>query len=85
MQALHPVLEAPDQSISTWFLVLGLFLPRITLLAAYFTHTVPPNTVPVLFDVLGGIFGILPNGNGVKQRPVQTRMVSAWANPLKSH
>jgi hypothetical protein len=56
MQALNPVLEAPNQSISTWFLVLGLFLPRVTLLAAYFTGTVPPNNVPVIFDVLGGIF-----------------------------
>src|SRR5262245_25194684 len=56
MHAVNPVLAAPEQSISTWFLVLGLFLPRVTLLAAYFTHSVPPNNVPVILDVLGGIF-----------------------------
>jgi len=46
----------PSEPISTWFLVLGLFLPRVTLVAAYFTHTVPPNNVPFLLDVLGTIF-----------------------------
>lgn len=51
--------EAPivaSQNISTWFLVLGLFLPRVTLIAAYFTQTVPPNNVPFIFDVLGTLF-----------------------------
>jgi hypothetical protein len=50
------MLEAPvatSQTIGTWFLVLGLFLPRVTLVAAYFTQTMPPNNVPLLFDVLG--------------------------------
>jgi hypothetical protein len=50
------MLEAPvttSQTISMWFLVLGLFLPRVTLAAAYFTQTMPPNNVPFLLDVLG--------------------------------
>jgi hypothetical protein len=34
----------------------GLFLPRVTLIAAFFTHTVPPNNVPFLVDVLGTVF-----------------------------
>jgi hypothetical protein len=53
------ILETPlasSQTISTWFLVLGLFLPRVTLVAAYLTHTVPPNNVPFILDVLGAIF-----------------------------
>jgi hypothetical protein len=40
------MLEAPvarSQTISTWFLVLGLFLPRVTLVAAYFTQTIGVN------------------------------------------
>ncbi len=52
-------LEAPvatTQAIATWFLVLGLFLPRATLVAAYLTHTMPPNNVPFLLDVLGLVF-----------------------------
>ena len=39
------------QDISTWFLVLGLFLPRVTLIAAYLTHSMPPNNVPFILDV----------------------------------
>ena len=53
------ILEAPvatSQTIATWFLVLGLFLPRVTLIAAYFTHTMPPNTVPFMLDALGVVF-----------------------------
>lgn len=53
------MLETPftsSQSISTWFLVLGLFLPRVTLVAAYLTHTVPHNNVPFIFDALGAVF-----------------------------
>src|SRR5215831_5596863 len=46
----------PDTAIATWFLVLALFLPRVTLVAAYWTHTAPPNNVPFLLDVLGTIF-----------------------------
>jgi hypothetical protein len=48
--------ETTHQAIATWFLVLGLFLPRVTLVAAYLTHTVPPNNVPFLVDVLGTVF-----------------------------
>jgi hypothetical protein len=36
--------------------VLGLFLPRVTLVAAWLTHTVPPNNVPFIFDLLGAAF-----------------------------
>lgn len=53
------MLETPlgsSQTIATWFLVLGLFLPRVTLVAAFFSHTVPPNNVPFILDVLGAIF-----------------------------
>jgi hypothetical protein len=46
----------PDAAITTWFLVLGLFLPRVTLVAAYLTHTIPPNNVPFILDMLGAIF-----------------------------
>lgn len=46
----------PDPAITTWFLVLGLFLPRVTLVAAYLTHSVPSNNVPFILDVLGTIF-----------------------------
>jgi hypothetical protein len=48
--------KAANQPIATWFLVLGLFLPRVTLIAAFLTHTVPPNNVPFLVDVLGTVF-----------------------------
>ncbi len=48
--------EAANQPIATWFLVLGLFLPRVTLVAAFLTHTIPPNQVPFLLDVLGAVF-----------------------------
>lgn len=46
----------PDPAMNTWFLVLGLFLPRVTLVGAYLTHTIPPNNVPFILDVLGAIF-----------------------------
>ena len=55
------ILETPaasQQPIETWFLVLGLFLPRVTLVAAYFTYHVPPNDVPFVLDVIGTI--VLP-------------------------
>lgn len=53
------MLETPlgsSQTIATWFLVLGLFLPRVTLVATFLTHTVPPNNVPFILDVLGAVF-----------------------------
>jgi hypothetical protein len=55
---LAQMLEAgtTHQAIAPWFLVLGLFLPRVTLVAAYLTHTVPPNNLPSLVDVLGTVF-----------------------------
>lgn len=54
--ALAMLAERVDHPIATWFLVLGLFLPRVTLFWAFFTHAVPHNTVPTLFDALGTIF-----------------------------
>ena len=48
--------ETTQQAIATWFLVLGLFLPRVTLIGAYLTGTVPPNNVPFLLDALGTVF-----------------------------
>ena len=56
MLGLALAAEAVNQPIATWFLVLGLFLPRVTLVAAFLTHGVPPNKVPFLLDVLGAIF-----------------------------
>jgi hypothetical protein len=52
------MIEAPlaSQGIETWFLVLGLFLPRVTLIAAYLTHSMPRNEVPLLLDALGCVF-----------------------------
>jgi hypothetical protein len=44
--------------IATWFLVLALFVPRITLLIAYLTHGIPPNNIPFIGDVL--LAAILP-------------------------
>jgi hypothetical protein len=51
-------LEAPltSHGIATWFLVLGLFLPRVTLIAAYLTDSMPPNNVPFILDVVGAVF-----------------------------
>jgi len=48
--------EAPNHSVASWFLVLGLFLPRVTLVAAFLNHQVPPNQAPFLVDVLGTMF-----------------------------
>jgi hypothetical protein len=56
MPALALLAERVDHPIAAWFLVLGLFLPRVTLVAAFLTHGVPPNNVPFLLDVLGTIF-----------------------------
>jgi hypothetical protein len=54
MILVTPVVSS--ETIATWFLVLGLFLPRVTLVAAYLTHTVPPNNVPFILDVVGTLF-----------------------------
>ncbi len=37
--------------IAVWFLVLSLFVPRITLLIAYLTHGIPVNNIPFLGDL----------------------------------
>jgi hypothetical protein len=36
--------------IAVWILVLGLFLPRLTLFLAWLVNGYPPNTLPVLLD-----------------------------------
>ena len=56
--ALALLAERVDEPIATWFLVLGLFLPRLTLIGAFLAEAVPPNNVPFLFDALGTL--ILP-------------------------
>jgi len=43
-------------TIETWFLVMSLFLPRITLLIAWLSHGIPPNTVPFVAEVFMTIF-----------------------------
>ena len=42
----------------TWFLVISLFFPRLCLLVAYFSSSIPNNDVPLFFDFLG--FAIVP-------------------------
>jgi hypothetical protein len=42
--------------IETWILVVTLFLPRIALLIAYFSHQIPLNKIPLVGDVLLYIF-----------------------------
>jgi hypothetical protein len=42
--------------IETWLLVLTLFIPRISLLIAYFSHQVPVNNIPFIGDLLLYIF-----------------------------
>lgn len=42
--------------IETWFLFLALFLPRLALLIAYCTGTIPVNTMPFIGDLLLAIF-----------------------------
>ena len=38
------------------FLVLSLFIPRITLIIFYFLHSIPYNNVPFIGDILLTIF-----------------------------
>lgn len=38
------------------FLILSLFLPRITILIYYFSNSIPLNSVPFLGDILLSIF-----------------------------
>ncbi|MDD5361139.1 MAG: hypothetical protein PHN88_03340 [Ignavibacteria bacterium] len=42
--------------MDTLFLVLSLFLPRITLIYCYFTHHIPFNNVPFIGDALLTVF-----------------------------
>jgi len=42
--------------IETWILVLALFLPRITLLIAHFSHQIPQNNIPLVGDILLWVF-----------------------------
>jgi len=42
--------------IETWLLVVTLFLPRIALLIAYFSHQIPLNNIPFIGDLLLYIF-----------------------------
>lgn len=42
--------------IETWLLVVTLFLPRIALLIAYFSHQIPVNKIPFVGDLLLYIF-----------------------------
>jgi hypothetical protein len=38
------------------FLVLSLFIPRITLIIFYFIHAIPVNNIPLIGDALLAIF-----------------------------
>ncbi|RPI17220.1 MAG: hypothetical protein EHM58_10185 [Ignavibacteriae bacterium] len=38
------------------FLVLSLFLPRLTLIIYFFFFHIPPNNVPFIGDILLGVF-----------------------------
>lgn len=42
--------------IAIWFLVLALFLPRITLLIAWFSGGIPLNDIPFIGDFLLAVF-----------------------------
>jgi hypothetical protein len=42
--------------IETWILVLTLFIPRISLLIAYFSHRIPLNNIPFVGDILLYVF-----------------------------
>ena len=42
--------------IETWILVVTLFLPRIALAIAYFSHQIPANNIPFIGDVLLYVF-----------------------------
>lgn len=42
--------------IETWLLVLTLFIPRISLFIAYFSHQIPANNIPFIGDLLLYVF-----------------------------
>lgn len=37
-------------TIETWFLILSLIFPRLALIIAYFSNTIPANTIPFWGD-----------------------------------
>jgi hypothetical protein len=43
-------------TIATWFLVLGLFLPRLALFVAWCGNQIPPNNIPFFGDFLMAAF-----------------------------
>lgn len=40
------------QEVQTWFLILGLFLPRVALVIAWFSGAIPLNPIPFWGDVI---------------------------------
>lgn len=42
--------------IATWFLILGLFVPRLTLFFGWLCNALPYNTTPFFGDVIATIF-----------------------------
>jgi len=42
--------------IATWFLILSLLFPRLTLFIAYCNGSIPANTIPLLGDVIMAVF-----------------------------
>lgn len=47
---------AHPYDISTWFLVLGLFFPRLTLFIAWVSNGIPPNDIPFIGDFFLALF-----------------------------
>lgn len=43
-------------NIETWFLILALFLPRLSLFIAYCSNQIPYNTIPFLGDAVMAFF-----------------------------
>jgi hypothetical protein len=58
--------------MTTMFLVLSLFFPRLTLLCYWLFGDMPPNSTPFIADVLGAVF--VPN-----------LLVAYWAWESKVH
>jgi Na+/alanine symporter len=42
--------------IATWFLVISLIFPRITLLIAWLNGSIPYNTIPFILDAVMAVF-----------------------------
>jgi hypothetical protein len=45
-----------EHDIGFWFLLFGLFFPRLTLFISWCMGVIPHNTVPFLGEVIGSIF-----------------------------